>query len=218
MKNKNNIYSMSKALKIYNITSIPKTTAYLCIFNLLTYFILTLIIHTSAESQSELQNLLMIVILSTTPLLMLSNLFSKVMQGNKYIRSLPNDFEIFKKAKYAITLSVILSQIIFSMIICTVNIIKPSMDYGIQSCISITLFSLVGSGVLIIFQIFKNTAAQLIAFFILLLFSFSGFIVVPLNDGKLGIIQIAAGITAVILIPLSTKIMLNDYKKKYWKN
>ena len=216
MKNKNNICSMSKALKIYNIASIPKTTTYICIFSLLIYFIYIILINNKEES--FLPNILMTMLFPISTILMIAPSFKKDFPGGKYFRSLPDGFEIFKKIKYAIMISVIIFQIIVPAVICAVNYIHPFMMYGTATCISVAVFSLLGIGVINIIQIFKNTAAQIISGLIILLLSISGVIFVILSDGKIGIILILTGITAIIIIPVSAKIMLNDYKKKYWKN
>lgn len=188
----------------------------MCIFNLIIFFILSLIF--TKVNTPYMTNILMVITLPISTGLMLSFSFSKDLPGGKYFRSLPNGFEILKKVKYAITISVVLFQIIYPSIICIVNHIKPFMQYPTQSCISTAAFSLVSTGVYITSQIIKTPALQIFFTLISSLFPAAGYLAVVLSDGKIGIVQIAAVIVAVVLIPFSLKIFLNDYKKNYWIN
>ena len=91
------------------------------------------------------------------------------------------------------------------------------MIYGTATCVSILIFLLLGVGVGNLLSMIPSGAirggASVIVFFAL---DIVGIISVYAAEGKLGIVQIIAGVIAVVLIPVSYKLMITNYRKNRW--
>ncbi|MDE5755017.1 MAG: hypothetical protein K2H89_10845 [Oscillospiraceae bacterium] len=229
-KNKTSL-TISQALKIYNGSSLLKLTLqFSCIMAVLyiasiTFF--TLLIGTEngfAAAHEEVSETLMssmfLAMDGGIAVAVISILtYEKKLPGGKFFRTVKGGFDTYKKMRAALVLSTIIGICLYTGIICVLNAVIPIMIYGTATCISVAVFLLLGVGIVNLVNVIKNDIARTVLNFILLLaLSLVGVITVYASEGKLGIVHIIAAILAIVLIPISHKLMLASYRKHGWNN
>lgn len=229
-KNKTSL-TISQALKIYNGSSLPELTLqFSCIMTAL--YIASIVFFTlliGAENGFEAAHKEVIETHISSMFLAFDGAiavavisvltYEKNLPGGKFFRSVKGGFDTYKKMRTALVLSTIIGICLYTGIICVLNTLIPIMIYGTATCISIAVFLLLGVGIINLVNVIKNNLARALLNPILLLaLSLVGVITVYASDGKLGIVHIIAAILAIVLIPISHKLMLASYRKHRWNN
>lgn len=143
--------------------------------------------------------------------------FEKKLPGGKFFRSVKGGFDTYKKARTALVLSVIIGICLYIGIIGALNAVIPFMRYGAATCVSVAVFLLLGVGIVNLISVIKNDLARtLLSFMQMFGISLVGAFTVHITKGELGIVHITAAILAILLIPVSHKLMLASYRKRRW--
>lgn len=229
-KNKTSL-TISQALKLYNGSSLPKLTLqFSCIMTVLyiaSIAFFTLLIGAKigfaaarekvSESLTSSMYLAMDGGIATAVISVLT--YEKKLPGGKFFRSVKGGFDTYKKMRAALVLSTIIGICLFAGIICVLNTFIPIMVYGTATCISVAVFLLLGVGIVNLVNIIKNDLARtLLNLILLFMISLVGVITVYVNDRKLGSVHIITATLAIVLIPVSHKLMLASYRKHRWNN
>lgn len=145
--------------------------------------------------------------------------YEKKLPGGKFFRSVKGGFDTYKKMRAAAVLSNIIGICLYIGIICILNAVFPIMIYGTATCVSVAVFLLLGVGIVNLVSVIKNDfVGTLLKIILLLALSLVGMFSVYAGEGKLGIVHIIAAILAIVLIPISHKLMLASYRKHRWNN
>ena len=143
--------------------------------------------------------------------------YDKEFPGGKYYRSVRGGYDTYKKMRLGNLITAIAVIFLFVGTICAINAIFPILVYGTATCISMLIFLLLGIGIGNLLSMIPSGAIRggvsVITFFAL---DMIGIISVYASEGKLGIVQIIAGVIALVLIPVSYKLMIINYKKNRW--
>lgn len=229
-KNKTSL-TISQALKIYNGSSLPTLTLqFSCVMAVLyiaTIAFFTLLIGAGNSFaaareeviESHISSIFLTMVggiaVSITSVLT----YEKKLPGGKFFRSVKGGFDTYKKMRAALVLSTIIGICLYTGIICVLNAVIPIMIHGTATCISVAVFQVLGVGIVNLVNAIKNDLARVLLNLILLLaLSLVGVITVYASDGKLGSVHITAVILAIVIIPISHKLMLASYRKHRWNN
>lgn len=229
--NNNKALTPSQALKLYSGNSIVEMTAFFTGFALVFYFsaILIFMLPTGLNNgfanvrqefyDTMLSNMCLAESGGFITLILSMMTYDKENAGGKFYRSVKGGYETYKKMRLGNMIAAIAVTFLFVGTVCVVNVIFPIMAYGTATCISTLIFLLLSIGIGNLMSLLPKKSiwigAGLIVFFAL---GFVGIMSVRITEGKLGWIQIIAGIIAVVLIPVSYKVMINSYRKKRWNN
>ncbi|MDE7089282.1 MAG: hypothetical protein K2O54_04105 [Prevotella sp.] len=229
-KNKTSL-TISQALKMYNGSSLPMLTLqFSCIMEALyiaSIAFFTLLIGAEngfAAAREEVSETLMgsmfLAMDGSISVAMISVLtYEKKLPGGKFFRTVKGGFDTYKKMRAALILSTIIGICLYMGIICVLNAVIPIMIYGTATCISVSVFLLLGVGIVNLVNVIKNDLVRTLLNLILLIaLSLVGVFTVYSSDGRLGIVHIISAILAIVLIPISHKLMLVSYRKHRWNN
>lgn len=228
-KSKSSI-TISQALKLYNGSSLPKMTILVgCIMAAI--YIAAIIVFTvliglesgfaavrKEVSEAHMGNMLLLFGSIGAAVISLLT-YEKKLPGGKFFRSVKGGFETYKKMRTALLLSNIFGICLYAGIICAINAAVPIMEYGTATCVSFVIFLMLGIGFVNLINMLKTELARsLLNVIVFFLFGFAGVFTVWFNDGKLWIIHIIAAVIAAVFIPVTHKLMLNNYRKHRWDN
>ncbi len=229
-KNKTSL-TISQALKIYNGSSLLKLTLqFSCIMAVLyiasiAFFTLLIGAETgfaaAREEVSESHISSMFLAMDGGIAVAITSILTceKKLPGGKFFRSVKGGFDTYKKMRAALVLSNVIGICLYTGFICALNALIPIMINGTATCISVAVFLLLGVGIVNLINVIKNALARTVLKLILLLaLSLVGVFTVYASGGKLGIVHIIAAILAIVLIPISHKLMLISYRKHRWNN
>lgn len=150
-----------------------------------------------------------------TIIVILNMTFERTLPGGKFFRSLKDGFNVYGKMRLALMVS---SFFIISIYTAIVYILDRAvfhfMANGAAVYISVFTFSLLAIGITNLIQIIK--ARLVFGGMIFLLFIISGALTIVSGNDNIGIVHIIAAVLAVVLIPVSHKLMLADYRKNRW--
>lgn len=229
-KNKTSL-TISQALKMYNGSGLPTLTLQFSIvitaLYIATITFFTLLIGAengfAAAREEVSESLISSMFLALDGGIVVAVIsvltYEKKLPGGKFFRSVKGGFNTYKKMRTALVLSTIIGICLYLGIICILNAVIPIMIYGTATCISIAVFLFLGVGIVNLINVIRNDIARTVLNLILLLaLSLVGMFTVYSSDGKLGIVHIIAAILAIVLIPISHKLMLASYRKHRWNN
>lgn len=229
MKNNKNTLGASKALKLYNGNNILKLSIYfsgftiICYFSLITIFVLFMGIRIGfdnayAEICGTLFGNLFFVIFGVMVIALHANMtYEKHLPGGKFFRSIKGGFKTYKKMKTGYLISTTFVVLIYCGVICAINVLFPIMLYGTTTCIATVICLLLGISFENFIGMIKNYQLKsLLEFILVFALCFSVILAVYATEGRLGMIYITAAVIAVVLLPISHKLMLNNYQKERW--
>lgn len=229
-KNKTSL-TISQALKMYNGSSLSKLTLQVsCIMAAIyiaTIAAFTLLIGTEngfAAAHKKISETfiggMFLAVDGGIVVTVISILtYEKKLPGGKFFRSVKGGFNTYKKMRTALVLSTMIGICLYASMICVLNAVIPIMIYGTATCVSVAVFLLLGVGIINFVTIIKNDIARtLLNLTLLCALSLVGGFTVYFNNGRLGIVHIIAAILAIVLIPISHKLMLTSYRKHRWNN
>lgn len=228
-KNKSSL-TISQALKLYNGSSglikLPlQWTGLIVTLYLSTIIFFTLLIGFEngfaaawEEVSEELMSNMFFAIQGSIATALLSGFtYEKNIPGGKFFRTVKGGFDTYKKMRTAFTLSTVIMICLFTGIICAINAVIPIMLHGTVTCISVAVFLLLGTGITNLINLLENALARsVLNIVILFALGLVGVFTVYISNGKLGMIHMTAVILAIMLIPISHRLMLTSYKKHRW--
>lgn len=229
-KNKTSL-TISQALKIYNGSSLPTLTLQFSIVNTALYIatitFFTLLIGAEngfaaarEEVSESLVSSMFLAMDGSIAVFMTSVLtYEKKIPGGKFFRTVKGGFDTYKKMRAALVLSTIIGICLYTGIICVLNAVIPIMIYGTATCVSIAVFLLLGTGITNLINLLEHALARsVLNIVILFALGLVGVFTVYISNGKLGMIHMTAAILAIVIIPISHKLMLASYRKHRWNN
>ena len=219
--NNNTPLTCSEALKLYSGKSISKMILFITGIALGLYLFIVLYVllmngldNGSANSDDMLATIMAIVsniflaleggIITT---LLSQMTYEKENPGGKLFRSVKGGYDTYIKMRVGNLITAIVVIFLFLGIICAINAVFPILMYGTATCISMLFFLLLNIGICTLLSMIVSDIIGLI-----------GIMSVLITSGRLGWIQIAAGAAAIVLIPISFKLMINNYKEKRWNS
>ncbi|WP_155250371.1 hypothetical protein [Ruminococcus flavefaciens] len=144
--------------------------------------------------------------------------YDKHNPGGKYFRSVNGGFDTYRKMKNAsliVRISALISVMIFGALTDIFGIIK--LTNGIGDVVYIGAFLLISVVLVNFMGLIKNPAVRgFLSPFVVFAAGLFGVILTSVFDGNIGI-ALAVAAVSILLIIISQKIMLNDYKKNHWK-
>lgn len=152
-------------------------------------------------------------------IIIISNMtFERTLPGGKFFRSLKDGFNVYGKMRLALMISIFFIISIYTAIVYILNrAVFHFMANGTAVYISVFTFSLLAIGITNLIQTIKNNKARLVfGGMIFLLFIISGTLTIVSGNDNMGIVHIIAAVFSVVLIPVSHKLMLADYRKNRW--
>lgn len=231
--NNNTPLTCSEALKLYSGKSISKMILFITGFALGLYLFIVLYVllmngldNGSANSDDMLATIMAIVsniflaleggIITT---LLSQMTYEKENPGGKLFRSVKGGYDTYIKMRVGNLITAIVVIFLFLGIICAINAVFPILMYGTATCISMLFFLLLNIGICTLLSMIPNGAIRGgISVIVSDIIGLIGIMSVLITSGRLGWIQIAAGAAAIVLIPISFKLMINNYKEKRWNS
>lgn len=229
MKKNNSSLTISQALKVYSGSGLPKMILkFTCIMTIIyigSIVFLTLLIglqsgfETAHKEISETPFIsIFLAMYGGIDVVIISVMtYEKKIPGGKFIRSVKGGFETYKKVRTALTLTTIIAICVSMGVICALNTVMPIFKNGTATCVSVTVFLMLGIGTANFVNMIENELARsFLNIIILIALSTAGVLTVYLSNGRLGTVHIIAAILAALLIPVSHKMMLASYRKNRW--
>ena len=152
-------------------------------------------------------------------IIVISNMtYERTLPGGKFFRSLKDGFNVYGKMRLALMISIFFIISIYTAIVYILDrAVFHFMANGSAVYISVFTFSLLAIGITNLTQMIKKNKARLVfGGMIFLLFIISGALTIVSGNDNIGIVHIIAAVLAVVLIPVSHKLMLADYRKNRW--
>lgn len=223
---KRKTFTLSQAMQIYTGKSLVRTVIFYTVKGIIGYFFVILVLllldvisgnfYVYGEFFNEsVSNILLGVELSVM-LFMFQRTYEKEDSGGKFFRSVTGGFSTYQKMKTGILFSEILIIALVSGIFFAASAIFPFMP-GTGACLTICVIHLFDVGVMNFISIIPKREIKYFLWMIFpVLLDAGSVVLIAIAEEKIGLFQMITAIFAIILIPLSQKIMLNHYQKNYW--
>ncbi|WP_295081220.1 hypothetical protein [Ruminococcus sp.] len=155
-----------------------------------------------------------------TAMLRMFQYFEKNSPGGKFFRTVKGGFDTFVRADIMNAAECILTTLVFfaaAALLEAAGLIR--LEYGINSCISAFIFTMLFVAVSMLIKLMGNRVLAGVCFgtvFLIMIGAESA--VMSLTGGKIGAPHIAVAAAAAVILPVSLRAVHTNYRKKYWDN
>ncbi|MCR5143548.1 MAG: hypothetical protein K6C68_13690 [Ruminococcus sp.] len=227
---KSNTLTLSQAHKIYTgdsmgMFALKLSAGGILMYSatILTFFIIMLLSEGNvSDAMKQLSGTALINTFLTMDagiVLMITGLvhYDKQLPGGKYFRTVKGGFDTYRKMKNASLIArviALISIMLVGAVFDRMGLFK--LAYGTSDVIYIGAFLLISIGLVNFMNLIKNPAVRgFTTPFIIFAAGLPGVVLPNISDGNI-YVALAVAVTAVPLILISQKVMLNDYKKRKW--
>ncbi|MBR1592512.1 MAG: hypothetical protein IJ666_05820 [Ruminococcus sp.] len=232
MENNKSTLTFSQALKLYTGNSIQKFVLKSVPVTFLAYMATLVCFHIllglengiaaahKEITESLISDMFMMMDCTIGIAIIMTLTFEKRLPGGKFFRTTKGGFDTYKKMRAALSIAIITLVVLYISAVYIVNAVGIfPLSNGFGSCVSTAIFLILAVGINNFAYMIKNDVARsLTNLFVFFVFGIIGILSAEVVDGSLGIFHLIMAIMTVGVVPISHKLMLENYRKNRWDN